>query len=73
MSNENILVDARGKSCPEPVVLTRKALESLSGEELEVMVDSPVAKENVNRMVKNQGFQVTIQEEEGIFRLVIKK
>ncbi len=73
MSNENILVDARGKSCPEPVVLTRKALESLSGEELEVMVDSPVAKENVSRMVKNQGFQVTIQEEEGIFRLVIKK
>ncbi|WP_072499593.1 sulfurtransferase TusA family protein [Olsenella phocaeensis] len=40
-------IDARGLSCPEPVVLTRNALRDEA--ELEVLVDSPAPRENVSR------------------------
>ena len=73
MSQEKITVDARGKSCPEPVVLTRKALESRSGGEIEVFLDSPVAKENVSRLAKGKGCSVTVEEHGGEYHLRIKK
>ncbi len=66
-------VDARGKSCPEPVVLTRKALDSYPGQEVEVIIDSPVARENVTRMARKQGNKVEVEEREGEFYLKIIK
>jgi len=66
-------VDARGKSCPEPVVLTRKALESFKDQEIEVIIDSPVAKENITRMAKNQGYKIDVEEKDGEFCLKITK
>ncbi len=66
-------VDARGKSCPEPVVLTRKALESFKDQEIEVIIDSPVAKENITRMAKNQGYKIDVEEKDEEFCLKITK
>ena len=44
-------VDARGLSCPEPVILTRKAL--LGGaKEYEVLVDNVTSRENVTRFAE---------------------
>ena len=42
------IVDARGLSCPEPVVMTRNAM---AGKEpaYQVLVDTVAAKENVTR------------------------
>ena len=54
------VVDARGLSCPQPVILTRKALEE--AEEVTVIVDNPVAKENVKRMGESQGCEVRVEE-----------
>ncbi len=73
MSTNKIIVDARGKSCPEPVVLTRKALDSYPGQEIEVIIDSPVARENVTRMARNQGNNVEVEEREGEFYLKVTK
>ncbi len=42
------IIDARGLSCPEPVVLTKKALDIHS--EFAVLVDNETAKENVQRI-----------------------
>ena len=39
-------VDAAGLSCPEPVILTKRAIED-QPKELEVTVDNNVSKENV--------------------------
>lgn len=69
MSEEILTVDARGKLCPEPVVLTRKAMNSFSGEALLVLVDSPVAKENVSRLAKKQGYRVTVEEVDGEYQI----
>jgi tRNA 2-thiouridine synthesizing protein A len=67
-------VDARGLSCPEPVLRTRNALKSLpKEEELEVLVETVTSRENVKRMAQSQGYEVGIEEIEDGFRLTIKK
>ena len=47
------MVDARGQSCPIPVVMTRKALEKEKPARLEVLVDAQVAVENVTRCARS--------------------
>lgn len=73
MSGKNYFIDARGKNCPEPVLLTQKALNSYEGKIIEVAVDSPVARENVSRMVKNKGYNISVEEKEGEYYLTITK
>lgn len=57
-----IEVDARGLSCPEPVIQTKKAL-ALDTKEILVKVDNNVAKENVTKTLEHSGFQVLVKEE----------
>ena len=70
MGNKN--VDARGLSCPQPVILTRKAIE---GDEfpIEVWVDSVTSRENVRRMAEMNHCQVEIEESGGEFRMILRK
>ncbi|NLC77170.1 MAG: hypothetical protein GX750_06080 [Clostridia bacterium] len=68
----NRVVDARGRSCPEPVIMTKTALEKYSPP-LEVLVDNEVAKENVTRFAKSKGFQVKVTEYDEEFKLEISK
>ena len=64
-------VDARGLSCPQPLMLTMKALAE--ADEIVTIVDSAAAKENVTRFGKSQGCEVSSEEkEEGIY-LTLKK
>ncbi|AOY76290.1 sulfurtransferase TusA family protein [Clostridium formicaceticum] len=70
MSN---IVDARGRSCPEPVVMTKQAIENFTEETLRVLVDSMVAVENIKRFAKNQGFQVDVSEGNEEYTLHIRK
>jgi len=57
------IIDARGLACPQPVILTKKALEN--HEELTVRVDNIAAVENVKRLAKSQGCQVNVEDEKG--------
>lgn len=61
-------IDAKGKSCPIPVVLAKQAI---SGGEtaFTVEVDNQTAVENLKRLAASQGFSVTLHEEGGAFRL----
>ena len=43
-------IDARGLACPQPVVLTKKALEQIAEGVLTVVVDNTAAKENVTKL-----------------------
>ena len=58
-------VDARGLSCPQPVLLTKKALSGGNEKSLKVMVNSPTAKENVAKYGKSQGFNIEVEESHG--------
>ncbi len=65
-------VDARGLSCPEPVVLTRNALKS--GEDAyRILVDNVTSRENVTRYAEHQGYQVTAVQAGGEYTLTLKK
>jgi tRNA 2-thiouridine synthesizing protein A len=64
------IVDARGRSCPEPVVMTKKALETGQGE-FQVWVDSEVARENVQRFAQNKGYQVQVEETGKEWKIII--
>lgn len=66
-------IDCRGLACPQPVLETKKALDEPGAEEIFVVVDNPSSKENVKRFAENQGHQVMISEEKGVFELKIKK
>ena len=65
-------VDARGLSCPEPVIQTKNAMASKEAA-YEVLVDNVVAKENVSRFVLHQGYQVQVEEQGDDFLLKIMK
>lgn len=65
-------IDARGLSCPEPVILTRQAM--MSGEAAyEVIVDNNTSKENVTRYAQHQGYKVAVKEQDGEFTLSLSK
>ncbi|HHX69049.1 MAG: sulfurtransferase TusA family protein [Miniphocaeibacter sp.] len=67
-----IEVDARGLSCPEPVILTMNAVKG-NTDEIEVKVDTNIAKENVTRFLKGKKFKVEIEENKGEFSIKGKK
>jgi len=66
-------VDARGLSCPQPVVVTRKKMDQIGKGTIEVMVDTATARDNIERMATNQGWQVEIKEKEDEFLLILIK
>lgn len=60
--NSSKKVDARGLSCPQPVVMTRQVIKS--GEKsFEVLVNSTVSKENVIRCVEQNNLKASVREE----------
>lgn len=68
------MVDARGLSCPVPVVMVQKAVNSEKPNELEVLVDAMVCVENITRYANSQGYEVTYKEvENGEFSMTLKK
>ena len=71
--NENVeIVAACGLSCPQPVLMTKKAIDG-GATQLEVLVDNGAARENVTRFAKNAGFSVEVKEEDDTFHLYLKK
>lgn len=66
------ILDARGLSCPEPVVMMRAALSS--GEPAyRMVVDAVAAKENVTRFAEHRGYDVTVTEKDGEYTLDVVK
>lgn len=64
-------VDARGLSCPEPLMLTREALKN-SKEGIRVLVTEPHQRKNVEKFVKEHGRTATWTEEKDGFAVVIE-
>ena len=68
-------VDARGQSCPGPLVALHKALRDAgSGELLELLATDPGSKSDVPSWAKLSGNELLESDEsEGVFRYVIRK
>ena len=65
-------LDARGRSCPEPVMMLRNAMASQE-ESYEIIVDNHASKENITRYAEHAGYRVEVSENEGEYALIIRK
>jgi len=64
-------VDARGLSCPEPVIRLKQVIDG--ADEIEVLVDSQVCVDNCSRFAKSKGFRVTVTGGSGQFTMTLLK
>lgn len=68
------MIDARGQSCPIPVVMVQDAVKKGNNpSELQVKVDAMVCVENITRYADSQGYRVSVDESEGEYTLTLKK
>ncbi|HYE81890.1 MAG TPA: sulfurtransferase-like selenium metabolism protein YedF [Clostridia bacterium] len=66
-------IDARGLVCPQPVILTKKALEEIEEGEVITIVDNVTARENVSRLASNLSYEYEISDENGCHYIKIRK
>jgi tRNA 2-thiouridine synthesizing protein A len=66
-------VDARGYSCPMPVVMVQKTVKADAPAALEVLVDNQCSVENVTRFAESSGYKVAVAPEGQDFRLSLSK
>ncbi len=64
-------VDARGLSCPEPIMLTAEALKSGNGP-VKVLVSEPHQKTNVEKLAKDRGKKTKTKAIDTGFEIVIE-
>jgi len=68
------LVDARGLSCPQPVILTLNKIKELGSGQIEILVDTDSSQENVSRAAMSRGWRVIDVQPDGIgYRIVVEK
>lgn len=65
-------INARGLSCPQPVLLTKNAVDN-NEKDLEILVDDGAPKENVTRFLENSSYKVEIKEEEDGYIIIGRK
>ena len=65
-------VDARGLSCPIPVVRTKQAIDK-NPEEFCVLVDAYVQVENVTRLAESKNYKCTSEQDGDTYRVIIRK
>jgi TusA-related sulfurtransferase len=68
-------VDARGLSCPQPVLLTLQAIQSASGkEDICILVDNQTSFENVTRAATGKEWTVSgINQDNDEYQITIHK
>lgn len=72
--SDTFVVDARGLSCPQPVLETKAGLEKATGDTVEVLVDTVTSRENVSRFAKSRGWTPSWEESaSGGFKVTLKK
>lgn len=68
------IIDTRGLSCPQPVLMFLTAVKGNDQGPFSVLVDNDASLENVSRAARNRGFEVnTMAENEGVTRIDITK
>ena len=78
-------LDARGLSCPEPVIMIKKAIDEAKtanktnpgsipgGAEFSIMVDNRTSVENITRFGEHAGLKVTAEKTGDDFTLKLVK
>ncbi len=65
-------IDARGLSCPEPVIKTKEALAAAGEGTVEILVDNEAAVGNLERLARSKSLSCSVtKEDEGCWRVSI--
>ena len=67
------MVDARGFSCPKPVLMVDEEFKMNNPSELVVLVDNRTAEKNVTNYAESLGYKVTHEREGRDFKLLLSK
>ena len=74
MADNTTMVDARGLSCPQPVLIAGDEMDALASGRIEVLTDCGASPENVGRAAKAKGWRlVSSSEDKGAVRMVFEK
>jgi selenium metabolism protein YedF len=65
------IVDARGLTCPQPVILTKRVMDKGETDRLVTIVDQTVALENVTKLARSQGYDVEVEDKEGDYYITM--
>ncbi|MFC1943039.1 sulfurtransferase TusA family protein [Chloroflexota bacterium] len=66
-------IDARGLTCPHPVIETGKVLRELEEGTVVTIVDNAAARDNVKRLAEGTGCTVSIEKKGDDYYLIITK
>lgn len=66
------MIDARGRSCPEPVLILKKALKS-NEDNYTILVDCQPALENITRFANSKNYKVFYEENNGEYKIELRK
>jgi TusA-related sulfurtransferase len=68
------IVDARGLSCPQPVLLALNEIKKMNKGEIVILVDTDTSKENVSRAATSQGWTLKgVEPDGGGYRITVSK
>jgi selenium metabolism protein YedF len=66
-------MDLRGLLCPEPVIATKKMLDSKDTDAVEVLVDDEVCAANLQRLARSLGASCAVEQLTGFFQVTISR
>lgn len=65
-------IDARGLSCPEPLMMTMEAAKKNPGQKLKILVSEPHQKMNVEKFAKSKGRKATVTQIGSEFEVIVE-
>jgi len=67
-------VDAKGKLCPVPIIMTKKAINEMKeNESLKILIDNETSVKNVTRFLEENGMKVSTKKEGNVYELMVNK
>ena len=68
-----VTVDARGFSCPIPLLMVQEEIKKTDPAALEVLIDAPCAVENIQRFAYHNSYDFSAQENGDEWTLTLRK
>lgn len=67
------MIDARGLSCPMPVLMVQREVKKNQPKTLSVLVDNMTAVGNITRFAASQHYTVKVEESDGEYQMTLAK
>lgn len=67
------MIDARGLSCPMPVLAVQREVKKNQPDTIEVLVDNMTAVGNITRFAASQHYTVKVAETDGEYRMTLSR